>query len=991
MKKEINYLRNELRNNKLVVFVGAGVSANYGLPNWDSLTKLFAEKLEIYEKDETGNKTLKSKFTADEYIRFPLYYLTKFGTDQYWRLLNTALTPKVENKNSYDLYNKLLFQIKPQHIITTNFDNIIDIENDKLIYKYGVIKRDVDLAKTNKNNFIVKMHGDLEEENIVLNENDYLEYSHNFMLIENFVKSLLATHTLLFIGFSYSDPNFKKIHHWVQSILKKNSRKAYFFSTKNDGFDEYEIEYFTENHIVLINCVDLLGSEPLKQDEGERLYNMLSLLENDFISELHDRLIKYKNFNYIPKIDIINEITDFPHDLIQYQSSYLLIKDKDTVDFLSKSAYNSEEYDIVTDILSKAGFDGFYKYSAGPHDRPKQFKLFDKTTYNDELFALYSDFEYFKISNKLEKLGPDTDIIIREKAFYYFELGLYRKSLDYYDKLLLNSYKNKNIFELIIFERFREKLHFFLKDDKPNSNESNFENINMDKLINQLPNRYTKQAVALSNKMNNFCNYYHERLLAIRISLERDKNILENNGRTNQENFKDLSIIADALMLYMYRNFLPFDMDYQVSSIFTNIFDLVMYSYNTKISYKKRIESIWGPMKINFLTYNYIYIAVNYLQYNEVVDIFEKHHTEHNIKIKSTTPDDLLSNVDNIINYINYYNDSNLKYSGKQYIYSLYNKAFNLFYITSYCKLTKSQYSKFFLKINVALKSMPFSLMTKYLNPILDNFTPANEIAKEDLVILLKTILTSTTCYNFISFCDFFNNLFNKIHLINPMFKLKKFKRFSLLLRDAEEIIHKDINRHNHLRLLYCLTNAYQVCNRGLRFDIRELLLRIVPLHLKITPKRIIIEIIYNMIQYEIINRNKIMEIVVEYIEYCKNYIISKAGKSISEQQIAIDYLYSTFKILELNINEYQLNSIRDISPFFDCFFFRLETPFSKFKPKWIVHLLKYKNSKKELKELLISQNYSENTFIQLIHDAMIEENDKLIRQKYSAILKLLD
>lgn len=43
--EQINAIRNAKVQDKLVVFVGAGVSANSGLPSWGELIKEFAELL----------------------------------------------------------------------------------------------------------------------------------------------------------------------------------------------------------------------------------------------------------------------------------------------------------------------------------------------------------------------------------------------------------------------------------------------------------------------------------------------------------------------------------------------------------------------------------------------------------------------------------------------------------------------------------------------------------------------------------------------------------------------------------------------------------------------------------------------------------------------------------------------------------------------------------------------------------------------------------
>lgn len=61
------------------------------------------------------------------------------------------------------------------------------------------------------------MHGDFKNHNIVFKEDDYLNYSYKFPLIENYVKSIISTHTVLFLGYSYNDIDLKQIIKWTQN------------------------------------------------------------------------------------------------------------------------------------------------------------------------------------------------------------------------------------------------------------------------------------------------------------------------------------------------------------------------------------------------------------------------------------------------------------------------------------------------------------------------------------------------------------------------------------------------------------------------------------------------------------------------------------------------------------------------------------------------------------------------------------------------------
>ncbi len=115
-------------------------------------------------------------------------------------------------KNTHSLLVKLF----PQNIITTNWDIVIEkaIENEMALY--DVVRNDSELINTTSNRKLIKMHGDIEIGNIIFKEDDYLEYSQkSFPLIENYVKSVLSTNTVIFFGYSYNDINLKYITKWI--------------------------------------------------------------------------------------------------------------------------------------------------------------------------------------------------------------------------------------------------------------------------------------------------------------------------------------------------------------------------------------------------------------------------------------------------------------------------------------------------------------------------------------------------------------------------------------------------------------------------------------------------------------------------------------------------------------------------------------------------------------------------------------------------------
>ncbi len=82
---------------------------------------------------------------------------------------------------------------------------------------YDVIAADYELVESESNSKIIKMHGDFEHDNYVFTEEDYLNYQDNFPLIENYVKSIISTHVVIFLGYSFNDIDLKQIFNWFQN------------------------------------------------------------------------------------------------------------------------------------------------------------------------------------------------------------------------------------------------------------------------------------------------------------------------------------------------------------------------------------------------------------------------------------------------------------------------------------------------------------------------------------------------------------------------------------------------------------------------------------------------------------------------------------------------------------------------------------------------------------------------------------------------------
>ncbi len=276
--ERIEDLRTALEREKLVIFVGAGVSRNSKLPTWGQMVQVFAERI--------GYPSIE-RLAMEEYIRIPQYFYCmdeSEGHSEYYKILR-ELIPADAKANILD---ELIVSLHPRHLVTTNYDNLLD----QIAEDYEVIIEDKQLLKGTANQYLIKMHGDIAQaEKLIFKEEDYLYYSETHRLMEVFLKSLLIDHVFLFVGYSLNDYNLKTFVSWIEYIaqemkVKDGMHKNYFLSSSVHAEKDYLQKYYEGKGLEVINLYNLpsevkMRAEqlPLEEDLGRRAYAVLELLK----------------------------------------------------------------------------------------------------------------------------------------------------------------------------------------------------------------------------------------------------------------------------------------------------------------------------------------------------------------------------------------------------------------------------------------------------------------------------------------------------------------------------------------------------------------------------------------------------------------------------------------------------------------------------------------------------------------------------------------
>lgn len=229
-------LAEAIRNRKAVLFAGAGLSMNLGLPSFNSLIGKLAEEL--------GFDPQLFHMSGD-YLTLAEYYYQikgKLGPLRSW--MDTTWHSS-DVRISESLIHKAIVELELSAIYTTNYDRWIEKSFDHWKVPYSKIVNVSDIASAKENQTqIIKFHGDFDDDDsIVLTESSYFERLDFESPLDIKLRSDVLGKTVLFLGYSLSDINIRYLLFRLQKQWKKEGSdstrpKSYIFLTRPNVVQE---------------------------------------------------------------------------------------------------------------------------------------------------------------------------------------------------------------------------------------------------------------------------------------------------------------------------------------------------------------------------------------------------------------------------------------------------------------------------------------------------------------------------------------------------------------------------------------------------------------------------------------------------------------------------------------------------------------------------------------------------------------------------------
>lgn len=257
----------KISKNKVVIFVGAGLSMQAGLPSWSRLIEVILDGI----GDKEPKKDKFKDALVDE-ILSPLEVLTKIESHKEF-----AIEYLDKEIRSYDSVKPTSVHAKlgmiSSNIITTNYDCLLDESYPK--YEKICYSNNYKIAKlSDYKNYIFKIHGDIHEpDKCILFPSQYDSLYNDKVSSSVFeLKKIISDKSVLFIGFSLSDPYINHVFDFISNVYSGFTPEHYIITSENNGnwpsrITPIEIPDHSHTEVVLQEIIDAVDKIPKNKIE----------------------------------------------------------------------------------------------------------------------------------------------------------------------------------------------------------------------------------------------------------------------------------------------------------------------------------------------------------------------------------------------------------------------------------------------------------------------------------------------------------------------------------------------------------------------------------------------------------------------------------------------------------------------------------------------------------------------------------------------------
>ena len=256
---------------RFAFFVGAGLSQPL-FPSWKNLLYLFLEQAKEGDLSYSESELAELIERGESYLDVADTLVDSIGSTRYRDIMESIFDKDFSENEVPEAYQTLM-NLAPKIIITTNYDRIPEIAG-KGKYRINTNKNAPEATRffSDNKSTVFKLHGDIiDQSSIVLTTTDYRRVMHSNQSTRLLMNSLLSTKTLIFVGFSLSDPHIDNILDNIMTINDGLPLSHYVLLNEQSKF---KIASFEKKY-----GVKVIAYSPL-DDSHPEVANFLRALDN---------------------------------------------------------------------------------------------------------------------------------------------------------------------------------------------------------------------------------------------------------------------------------------------------------------------------------------------------------------------------------------------------------------------------------------------------------------------------------------------------------------------------------------------------------------------------------------------------------------------------------------------------------------------------------------------------------------------------------------
>lgn len=219
-----------LREGRCALFVGAGISAAAGLPGWTKLLGLLVAEVEAEDGASGASEELRRLIRLGKLLEVADHCRERLGERRYLEVLAEHLRG---GAGALPELHRVITELPFSALVTTNYDKLL--ERAYTLYRGDLPKVVTGRERKNLGSllfaggfFILKAHGDIDDAaSLVLTSRDYRDIIHANQAFNALFSALLMTRSILFIGYSLTDPDFRLLLDGQLSAFGENIPERY--------------------------------------------------------------------------------------------------------------------------------------------------------------------------------------------------------------------------------------------------------------------------------------------------------------------------------------------------------------------------------------------------------------------------------------------------------------------------------------------------------------------------------------------------------------------------------------------------------------------------------------------------------------------------------------------------------------------------------------------------------------------------------------------